>query len=115
MKFTIKHAAFLAVLGCLTLMAARTYACSVPVFRYALERWPVDPYEVIVFHRGDLTAEQKAVVDSLSPDGMAGKIFANVAVTTVNLDEDSDQAGCFGWRRNEADDRDQSGHDDPDD
>src|SRR5512136_1886912 len=27
-------------------------ACSVPVFRYALERWPASPYEAVVFHRG---------------------------------------------------------------
>ena len=36
-------------------------ACNVPVFRYALERWPADPYEAVVFHSGPMTAEQEDV------------------------------------------------------
>ena len=39
----------------LVLVAVVAEACSVPVFRYALERWQADPYEVFVFHRGPLT------------------------------------------------------------
>ncbi|PIW14960.1 MAG: hypothetical protein COW34_07135, partial [Armatimonadetes bacterium CG17_big_fil_post_rev_8_21_14_2_50_66_6] len=35
-------------------------ACSVPVFQYALERWPADPYEVVVFHRGPLSEQDQA-------------------------------------------------------
>ena len=34
------------------LLAVPARACNVPVFRYALERWPADRYEVTVFHRG---------------------------------------------------------------
>ena len=37
-------------------------ACNVPVFRYALERWEADPYEMVVFHREPLTAEQQALL-----------------------------------------------------
>ncbi len=40
----------------------RAEACSVPVFRYALERFPSDPYEFVVFHRGPLSAEDKKVI-----------------------------------------------------
>jgi len=58
-------------------------ACDVPVFRYALERWEADPYEVIVFHRGPLTGEQEAVLDSLEKGGTDGR--ANLEVTKVNL------------------------------
>jgi len=47
-------------------------ACDVPVFRYALERWPADALELVVFHRGSLTVEQASLVDALtrrvSPD-----------------------------------------------
>ncbi len=39
-------------LACLTFAAGGVWACSVPVFRYALERWPADPYELVVFGRG---------------------------------------------------------------
>jgi len=37
-------------------------ACSVPVFRYALERWPAEPYAVLVFHRGPLSEAGAAAV-----------------------------------------------------
>ncbi len=36
-------------------------ACNVPVFRYALEHWTPDSYEVIVFHRGDLSTPESSL------------------------------------------------------
>ena len=40
----------------LALFAASTvWACSIPVFRYALERWQPDNYEVSIFQSGSLT------------------------------------------------------------
>jgi len=51
--------------GCwlLALAAASAPACSVPVFRYALERWPADPHVLTV--GGALTAAQQAMLDRL--------------------------------------------------
>jgi hypothetical protein len=40
----------------LGLASTEARACSIPVFRYALERWAPSPYEVYVFHRGPLDA-----------------------------------------------------------
>jgi hypothetical protein len=60
-------------------------ACSVPVFRYALERFPSDPYEFVVFHRGPLSAETKqlvAVTESLADDA---NWPVNLKVRTVDL------------------------------
>jgi len=34
-------------------------ACSIPVFRFALERWSPSPYELLVFHRGSTAVDQK--------------------------------------------------------
>lgn len=59
------------------LSAATASACSVPVFRYALEHWPADPFQITVFHSGALTDEQKAL---LKKDELA-----NAAVRTVDL------------------------------
>ena len=81
---------WLKVATALCLLAIVAEACSVPVFRYALERWEADPYEVFVFHRGPLTAPQKAQVDRLTREGEAGKTFANVRVTTCDLDNEPD-------------------------
>lgn len=38
------------------------YACSTPVFRYAMERWPADYYEGIVIHKGALADDDPAAV-----------------------------------------------------
>ena len=35
-------------------------ACSIPVFRYAMERWPADYYEGIVIHKGPLADDDPA-------------------------------------------------------
>ena len=40
---------------------AATFACNVPLFRYALERWEPDAYVFVVFHSQPLTAEQQTM------------------------------------------------------
>jgi len=42
-------------------------ACSVPVFRYALEQWPASKYDILVFHRGPLTEDQRKLMAELRP------------------------------------------------
>ena len=44
--------------------ATVTNACSVPVFRYALERWQPDTFQALVLHRGSLRDEQKKLIDT---------------------------------------------------
>jgi len=56
-------------------------ACNVPVFRYALERWPADAYRVRVFHRGDLAGAQKETVQALTA---ASESSANLVVAVVD-------------------------------
>jgi hypothetical protein len=53
----------LLVLGTL-LVTEALWACSVPVFRYALEKWPADAYLTTVFHRGPLTAAQAGLAEN---------------------------------------------------
>ncbi len=71
-----------ALITCLVLWTAPAHACSVPVFRWALERWEADPYEVVVFHQGPMEPAEQAVVDQLTSDATA-----NVAVRLVDLAE----------------------------
>ena len=86
----------------LCLLAAVAQACSVPVFRYALERWQADPYEVFVFHHGKLTTTQQAQVDRLTRDGEAGKTFANVRVKACDLDNNPDPDLLALWKNQET-------------
>ena len=44
---------------------ALSRACTVPVFRYALERWGVDRFEAIVFSSGKMSEREEAVVGEL--------------------------------------------------
>jgi hypothetical protein len=61
-----------------------TNACSVPVFRYALERWQPDTLQALVLYRGSLSEEQKKLIDTF--DRSEGKNRANVELVTVDLD-----------------------------
>jgi hypothetical protein len=45
--------------------AAPAQACDVPVFRYALERWPSVPYEMVVLHRGPLADDERSAAGAL--------------------------------------------------
>src|SRR5690349_16263850 len=67
------------------LCAACAFACNVPVFRYALERWQNDLYHVVVFHKGALTAEQKTRVDEIGRRSTLEGGTANLEVTTVDV------------------------------
>lgn len=70
--------------------ASLAIACSVPVFRYALEHWRPDPYVALVFHSGELTTDQQLVIDSMRPIDAHGNPVTNVRVKVVNIDADTD-------------------------
>ena len=70
------------------LLVHSTDACSVPVFRYALERWPADLFEVDVFYRGTLTADRRAIVSRLEDQSQINGGNVNWEVIHCNLDEE---------------------------
>ncbi|HDY87431.1 MAG TPA: hypothetical protein ENH82_04855, partial [bacterium] len=61
-------------------------SCNVPVFRYALERWPSEPYEVIVFHRGPLSIHDRSDVEWLENLPENHIPYANFKVRIINLE-----------------------------
>lgn len=69
----------------LWLAAAHAEGCSIPVFRYALERWQSDPYEVLIYHRGELTPADAELLDRLHPEPIPGEPRPNTALVRVNL------------------------------
>ena len=69
-------------------------ACNVPVFRYALERWPAEPFHVVIFYRGTLEAEQQTLTYSLEKTQ-----FANIEVTTLDLDSKLDPLLEKVWKQ----------------
>ncbi|MEO1982298.1 MAG: hypothetical protein ABGZ23_20160 [Fuerstiella sp.] len=82
--------------------ASLALACSVPVFRYALEHWRPDSYIAFVFHSGDLTTEQQAAVDSMQPLGADGGPLTNVAVTVIDVAADTDPVTQKLWQDHQS-------------
>ncbi len=64
----------LLLMGVLALLPAQVYACSTPVFMYALERWPADFYDGVLVHRGEIPE-----------DHPAGKLFEGETAEFLNL------------------------------
>ena len=54
------------IVAAIALLAASAivYACSVPVFRYALERWQPDMFQALVLYKGELSEEQKKSLEA---------------------------------------------------
>jgi hypothetical protein len=73
-------------------------ACDVPVFRYALEVWPPDPYDVIVYHRDPLTPEHNEVIDMLQARSEVGEGYANLVVHLADLDKLPENARTDLWQ-----------------
>ena len=82
--------------------AASAQACSVPVFRYALEQWRPDSFEVIVFHQGPLSDAQKELAAKVEPKNIDASYTANAWVRTVDLDAAPDAALVELWEQQET-------------
>lgn len=61
-------------------------ACNIPVFRYALERWTADLFEVDVFFEGPLTAAQREIVSQLEDQSQINGGLVNWEVMLCPLD-----------------------------
>lgn len=58
-------------------------ACNVPVFRYALERWRPDAYQIVLFKRGPLTPEHQEAMTPL----YKAEEQERIALQIVDLDK----------------------------
>lgn len=89
-----KFAALLATAILLSGVGA-AWACNVPVFRYAIERWRPDPYRAVLFHRGPLSADDRERIQPL--EDQQEEALANFSIRTVdldNLDEASEEGAA---------------------
>ena len=74
------------VLLCWLLVAGAILACQVPVFRFALERWPADHFELLVTSRGPLKGELQEKLVELQKTLTADSNAINLRLQHVDLD-----------------------------
>lgn len=72
------------------LVPSSAFACSTPVFRYALERWAADYYEAVFIHRGPLTQEQEDLLDKLRQEGSEDGALLNLSVMEMDIASSTD-------------------------
>jgi hypothetical protein len=66
-------------------LAAAAYACSVPVYRYALERWDSDPYVIEVLANGPMTGDANEAQALLKKYSESRESLANIWVRWVDM------------------------------
>ena len=76
----------LAVLCSLSIFIQYAYACSVPVFRYALERWRPDPYKGIYIFRDKISENDQVLLDELNDAASNSEGPLNLIIRKVNID-----------------------------
>jgi hypothetical protein len=85
----------LATAAWLLLVPVSGRACSVPVFRYAIERWLPGPYEVLVFHQGPLGEGPRQALNEIK----ALAEGANLDVVTVDVNGRLDEEYKSVWEK----------------
>jgi len=81
-----------------------SWACTVPVFRFALEQWPPDQFEVVLFHEGPLTAAQEALLGKIQPKETENTTVPNIRIHQVNLSANPDERWVSWWKKNKPKD-----------
>ncbi len=74
---------FAGTLFFLVLAKSFVFACNVPVFRYALERWSADPYRLIVFYENNFSEDEQTLIEELEQS--AADSTLNISVTLLNI------------------------------
>jgi hypothetical protein len=85
-----------ALLSCVGL----AWACNVPVFRFALERWRPDAYRAVLFHRGELTAadrDQIAILERQQEDSLANLTLRTVDVSQLDAAAGAESEDAALW------------------
>jgi hypothetical protein len=72
-------------------------ACNIPVFRYALERWKSDDYEVVVFHDGELGDVDSTWLNQLENAVSSKQGTANATVIRIDLAMTKDEKRLAFW------------------
>lgn len=87
----------------LVILSGSLYACNIPVFRYALERWAPDQVEIIVFFEREPAAADSAAVDAIRRQTQASAGAVNATVREYKIGSAKDEDLDNLWTRVSAD------------
>lgn len=79
-------------------VAAPLLACQIPVFRYALERWKADHYEIVVLHDTPLDAAAIQRLDQLKAANFESPLAGNFDVKAIAADDVTDARLKHAWK-----------------
>ncbi len=74
------------VLLCFVLIAVKCFACNVPVFRYALERWPADCFQLRIYYDRSFDADSEKLLNQLLKRSQEDSLI-NLTVKTLNIND----------------------------
>tara|TARA_R110002049_G_scaffold2750_8_gene22277 strand:+ start:227256 stop:228299 length:1044 start_codon:yes stop_codon:yes gene_type:complete len=75
--------------ACCLFVIQTAVACQIPVFRYALERWASDKYDVVILHKHPLSEKDQSQVAAVQADSSRmNPVNANVRVVNVSNSDD---------------------------
>ena len=94
-RSVMKNLLCLGIVSFAFIIPAKTFGCTIPVFRYALEKWELTPYEVLVYHRGPLPADVEKELKKW--EGLPKN--ANIEITLIDLDAPLSKAHQRIWTR----------------
>jgi hypothetical protein len=75
----------LAIGGSISFAVREAGSCSVPVFRYALERWKPDPYKGIFIYKGKLSTQDQALLQQLEKMTLNAENPLNLRIRPVEV------------------------------
>ena len=80
------------------LVATPLIACQIPVFRYALERWQADHYDIVILHENPLTETERSSLTSLKTSNFESPIATNFDIRTLAAKDISDARLQHAWK-----------------
>lgn len=83
--------------------SATAFACQVPVFRYALERWNADRYRIVVLHDAPLNKSQSAALARLrqaaeSDNGLSASVDVQLLDVNTKAKDGLSDAMLSRWK-----------------
>lgn len=95
---SVKKTIILTGLTYLLLFSVSVNASYVPVFRYALEGWSADNYDVVIFHRGTLTSEDMSILEWFEKTSVKHIHYSNYTIKTVDVTSDESNELLKLWK-----------------